>query len=103
MADHIENDTDTWDMPVHFKVCQYDEGGFWIMIEKVDDPTLPILSDGFLGIELHKGVGAEEAKQLADRLDERVALLTFTGKKRREWADNPGRGERARRDARRGR
>ncbi len=102
MADHIENDTDTWDMPVHFKVCQYDEGGFWIMIEKVDDPTLPILSDGFLGIELREGVGAEEAKQLADLLDERVTLLTFTGKKRREWADNPGRSERARRRARRG-
>ena len=98
MADKSDEDnSDTWDMPVHFKVRQHVSGGYWILIEQLDSPTLPIFDDfgGFLGIDLDGHTTDEEAMALAKQLDKHVIHLTYTGDKRPQWADNPGRGARA--------
>ena len=96
MAADIE-DTETWDMPVHFRVRRHVGGSYWIMIEQLREPTLPILDEGFLGIDLAEGTTAKQAKELAELLDERVTQLTYTGAKRAAWVDNPGRRSRVRR------
>lgn len=96
MAADID-DTETWDMPVQFKVRRHVSGSYWIMIEQLREPTLPILDEGFLGIDLAEETTAKQAKELAELLDERVTHLTYTGPKRTAWVDNPGRGARAKR------
>jgi hypothetical protein len=90
-------DTETWDMPVHFKVRQHASGSYWIMIEQLREPTLPILDEGFVGIDLADGTTAKQAKELADLLDERVTHLTYVGPNRTAWVDNAGRAARAKR------
>ncbi len=95
MSDH--DNTDTWDMPVRFKPIGDASGGLWIKIEQLSDPTLPILEQGFLGFDLREGTTIDEAKEIATMLDRKVMLITYTGLKRPEWADNPGRSDRAKR------
>ena len=94
--DDVTN-TDTWDMPVRFKPTKYASGEAWIMMEQMDAPTLPILEKGFLGLDLREGATIEEAEEIARMLNRQVMLITYTGPKRPEWVDNPGRGERAKR------
>lgn len=91
------DDIETWDMPVGFKVRQHVSGAPWILVEQLGAPTLPILDEGFLGIDLAEGTTAAEARELAQLLAERVTHLTYTGPPRAAWIDNPGRGARARR------
>lgn len=93
----MNDDTDTWDMPVHFKLYEYPSGGFYIVVEQLDAPTLPILDNGFLCLEMDERSSIEDARALSKMLDEKVVRITYTGIERPEWSDNPGRGRRTRR------
>ncbi len=74
--DDDATDTDTWDMPVRFRPRQHASCGLWIMIEQQDQPTLPILGQGFLGLDLRVGKTIEEAGEIADILNRKAALMT---------------------------
>ena len=63
--DDDATDTDTWDMPVRFRPRQHASGGLWIMIEQRDQPTLPILGQGFLGLDLSAGTTIEDGAHVA--------------------------------------
>jgi len=90
------NDTDTWEQRARFKVRRIGvDGPFHLPLEPIDDPILPLLSDGFLSLELKEGITHEEAKSLLDILNEKVAFITYTGSPDPGWEHTPGRGERA--------
>jgi len=99
MAADID-DTETWDMPVRFGPRQHESGSCWIVMEQWSEPSLPILDEGFMGMHLAEETTFEEATDLADLLNRRVAYLMYSGPNRAAWADNPGRRARAKREDR---
>ncbi len=82
----------TWDMDSHFHVMEHADGTLWLAIEATGDHELPVLRDGFLGLELHSGTSIEEAKQIARVFNNRVSAVSYTGKITPEFSDQPGRG-----------
>ena len=93
MAEQQTPETETWHEVPYFKP----RGGEkifpvrYLSIETLEGPTLPILADGFLALELREGTPASIARELAEMLNKHVAYLTYTGPNRPEWADQPGR------------
>ena len=49
-----------------------------VAIDPLSD-ALPILSEGFIGLELKPGTSREEAQALIDQLDHMVAFVSYTG------------------------
>jgi hypothetical protein len=54
------------------------DGPLFLAIDPLSDP-LPILSDGFIGLELKEGTSREDAMTLIDQLDHMVSYVTYTG------------------------
>ena len=78
--------TDTWHMRPNFKPrgrVPDDKG--WLMIEPIDG-SLPVLGDGFLGIEFHDET-PDNVRRVGAFLDEHVKFITYTGATRPEWID----------------
>ena len=89
-------DTDTWEQKARFKVRRIGvDGPFFLPLEPVDDPVLPILSSGFLSLELAAETTDEEAKAFLDILNEKVKFVTYTGSPDPGWEHTPGRAEQA--------
>jgi hypothetical protein len=83
-------DRDTWEQRPRFKLRRIGaDGPYFVPIEAVTDPLLPILTDGFIALELKEGATQDEAVALLDALTEKVAFVTYTGESRPEWL--PGR------------
>jgi hypothetical protein len=61
-----------------FTVKEYAAGTPWIMFELLRSPDLPVLGDGFLGMDLRPGTSYEEAKTVASFLDERIECVAAT-------------------------
>lgn len=61
-----------------FKVSQYGDGTPWIFLELRRSPNLPALGDGFLGLDLRPGTSFQEAKRIADFLNDHVECVTAT-------------------------
>jgi hypothetical protein len=82
--------SDTWDMLSRFKLRQIGmDGPLFLAVDPLSDP-LPILSDGFLGLELKPGTSREDAMALIDQLDDLVAFVSYTGGPP-AWNPAPGR------------
>lgn len=65
-----------------FTVKEYVSGTPWIMFELLHGPNLPMLKDGFLGLDLRSGTSYEEANVIANFLNDHVecvAATTFKG------------------------
>ncbi len=89
---------DTWGMEVDFNPRgQAECGKGWICVERFGAP-LPILGDGFLGLELHDN-SADNVRAVAEFLRNHVKRIVYTGTPRPEWIDQPGRGAVAKREA----
>jgi hypothetical protein len=82
-------DSDTWEQRPRFKVRQIPDGPLFIAIDPLSEP-LPILTEGFLGLELKPGTSRETALALIDVLTDLVSAVTYTGGKP-EWSPAPGR------------
>jgi hypothetical protein len=90
------DDTDTWEQRARFKVRRIgSDGPYHLPLEPIDDPILPLLSGGFLSLELKEGTTHEEAKALLAILDEKVKFVTYTGSPDPGWEHTPGRAEQA--------
>jgi hypothetical protein len=77
MADF--EDTDTWGMRPRFKLRQVSmDGPLFLAIDPLSD-ALPILSEGFIGLELKPGTSREEAQALIYQLNNMVAFVSYTG------------------------
>ena len=68
------------------------DGSPWIAIECLKAPQLPNLHGGYLGLDLHPGTSADEARALIELLNKYVSHVTFTAQRRPEFAATPGRG-----------
>jgi hypothetical protein len=85
------DETDTWEQRPRFKLRQISDGPLFIAIDPLSEP-LPILTDGFLGIELKDGTTRDDALALLDQLADMVAFVTYTGSEP-TWNPAPGRKE----------
>lgn len=73
-------DRDTWEQRPRFRLRRIGiDGPYFIPIEAITEPVLPILADGFIALELKEGVSQDEAQALLDALTEKVAFVTYTG------------------------
>lgn len=61
-----------------FTVKEYAGGTPWIMLELQREPDLPVLKDGFLGLDLRPGTSYEEAKRIADLLNDNIESVAAT-------------------------
>jgi len=96
-------DRDTWECNPVFRVKDH-SSGVWIAIELLDGEPLPPLRNGFLRIELsgttsnpneaQRERDLARAHALAERLNDAVSQITFTGKIESQYP--PGRGGKAR-------
>jgi len=87
-------DRETWAMRPRFKLRNIGiNGQIYLAIDPLSD-ALPILTEGFIGLELKPGTNREDAMALLDQLTDMVGFVTYTGDVP-EWAPAPGRGERA--------
>jgi hypothetical protein len=81
---------DTWGMKPRFKLRQMGmDGPLFLAVDPLSEP-LPILSDGFLGLEFKPGTSREDAMTLLDQLTDMVAFVTYTGGQP-VWNPTPGR------------
>jgi hypothetical protein len=71
-----ESKTDRADY--RFTVKEYGDGTPWIMFELRRAPDLPVLGDGFLGLDLRPGTSFEEAKRVASFLNDHVECVAAT-------------------------
>lgn len=73
-------DRDTWEQRSRFKLRRIGvDGPFHLPIEAITDPPLPILTEGFISLELKEGTTQQEAQALLDAINEKVAYVTYTG------------------------
>jgi hypothetical protein len=61
-----------------FKVSEHSDGTPWIFLELRRSPNLPVLGDGFLGLDLRPGISFEEAKRIAAFLNEHIDCVSAT-------------------------
>lgn len=62
----------------YFKVSEYADGTPWIYFELRRPPNLPMVSNGFLGMDLPAGTSYKEAEKIADFLNENIKCVTAT-------------------------
>lgn len=87
-------DDETWAMRPRFKLRRVGmDGPLFLAIDPLDD-ALPILTEGFVCLELREGVSREDAMALIDQLTDMVAFVTYTGDQP-AWNPAPGRDDRA--------
>lgn len=60
-----------------FTVKEYSDGTAWIALEPLRS-NLPLLGDGFLGMDLPPGTSYEEAKRVASFLNDHIECVTAT-------------------------
>lgn len=94
-----ERETDTWHFATYFKGTRHMGahrlGRHFFVIERLNsDNEIPLLDDGFLGLELYEGTPPAVAEELLGLLNKHVEYLTYTGPTRPEWEDRPGRSQR---------
>ena len=63
---------ESWRLPWETKVVRLRRRNL-STLELLRGPTLPILEDGFLGLELPNGTNLDRAREIADFLDRNVA------------------------------
>lgn len=60
-----------------FTVKEFGDGTPWIMCE-ADQPGLPVLKDGHLGLRLREGTTIEQAQEIAEYLRDNIAGISHT-------------------------
>lgn len=60
-----------------FTLKEFGDGTPWIMCEE-NQPGLPALKDGYLGLRLREGTTFEQAKEIAEYLRDHIAGVSHT-------------------------
>jgi hypothetical protein len=60
-----------------FTVKEHDDGTPWIMIE-FDQPGISALENGFLGMKFRPGITIRQAEQIAEKLCDQFAGISYT-------------------------
>lgn len=60
-----------------FKVSEYADGTPWISTESLRGP-LPVIENGLLGFDLPEGTTFEQAKSIANWLNDSIGAICYT-------------------------
>jgi hypothetical protein len=82
---------DIWAMQAQF-VSQPQINNGALFIDCPDQRPLPVLGDGFLGIEFRPDTPPGVVDDIIRLLNQHVAHVTYSGTGRADWIDQPGRG-----------
>lgn len=61
----------------NFKTCDNDGGTFWIGVT-FDEPGLPSIGDGFIGLEFKKNMSMKEADDFTRLLTDTIGKVSIT-------------------------
>ena len=61
-----------------FLVKETDEGEPWIMPECRSEEGVRFIDEGILGLKLRKGLSYEDAREIANLLNDKIGLVTYT-------------------------
>ncbi len=78
MADSEEQHKKTWRMAPHFHGSRYVSGAPFVVVDACSS-SLPVLGEGFLGLDLPEGTTPERAREIIDFLQENIRFITYTG------------------------
>jgi hypothetical protein len=74
----------TWRLPpmtervhMNLKVKEFPGGQPWICLKPVKEDLI-VLGNGFLGFDLPAGTTVEKTKEIAEFLEENIAIVTYT-------------------------
>lgn len=59
-------------------VKEYENGEPWLMFDWLDGENLPLLRNGFMGIDLREGTTLEQAKELAGKINDLMVGISYT-------------------------